>query len=123
MSDPFRDLELFMDEPTPMDLAAAYARRARTIGPAAARSAMDTLRDPASRAAAASTSPSMSPAARAARARRAAVVDEEVIAMVLQLLSIAVDQIDDHAAAEARAPRPVRDPRSYVEIDESVFIP
>lgn len=105
MNDPFELLGLY-DAFGAADISAAFAGAvARGVPLDAAREAMDVLRDPERRAAAAILSPSMSDAAR--RARAATMPDDDPAEEVaLRALARIADWIDgDLAASATRPPR------------------
>ena len=104
MSDPFETLQLF-DEFDASSVSAAFAGAvARGVPVPQARAAMDALRDPAERAAAEILAPSMSQAARRARAAGTGEADDPAAEILLRALATVADWIDRDLASSARRP-------------------
>lgn len=104
MSDPFETLQLF-DEFDASSVSAAFAGAvSRGVPVPQARAAMDALRDPTQRAAAEILAPSMSQAARRARAAGTVEADDPAAEILLRALATVADWIDRDLASSARRP-------------------
>ena len=104
MNDPFETLQLFDDFDASAVSAAFAGAVSRGVPVADARAAMDALRDPTQRAAAVILSPSMSDAARRARAAGATASPDPATGILLRLLAVVADAIDADLAASAQRP-------------------
>ncbi len=104
MNDPFEALQLFDDFDAASVSGAFAGAVARGVPVAEARAAMDALRDPTQRAAAEILTPSMSHAARRARAAGATESDDSATEILLRALVPVADWIDHDLAATARRP-------------------
>ncbi len=104
MNDPFETLQQFDDFGASSISTAFAAAIARGVPVTEARAAMDALRDPVERSAAAILAPSMSEAAR--RRRAAAPVDDAnpAVETALRALAWAADEMDQELASTAQRP-------------------
>lgn len=104
MNDPFETLQLFDDFDASSVSAAFAGALSRGVPVAEARAAMDALRDPVQRAAAEVLAPSMSHAARRARAAGAAASNDPAGETLLRVLATVADWIDHDLAGMAHRP-------------------